>query len=169
MIYKRAIFFSIWDALVITHVGNFKYSVMPCGLKTAPSAFQRVMADVLMGYEGTLCYLDDILVAAKDRETLRQRVNGVKKRLDRVGIRSSEDKSMYKGTTVDWLGYELSGDDIKASKESTEKIMQLKTPTNIKEVRRVLGVVNYYRRFIPKMNDLTMQIQALLKKQSLTK
>ena len=36
---------------VITHVGTFKYTVMPFGLKTAPSAFQRVMADVLMGYE----------------------------------------------------------------------------------------------------------------------
>ena len=74
---------------VITHVGTFKYTVMPFGLKTAPSAFQRVMADVLMGCEGTLCYLDDILVVAKDQETLRQRVNGVKKRLDGVGIRSN--------------------------------------------------------------------------------
>ena len=62
------------------------------------------------------------------------------------------------------VGYELSGDGIRASKESTEKIMQLQTPTNIKEVRIVLGVVNYYRRFIPKMNDLAMPIQALLKK-----
>ena len=127
------------------------------------------MADALMGCEGTLCFLDDILVAAKDQAPLRQRVNGLRKRLDVVGIRSNEDKSIYDGTTVDWLGYELSGDGIRASKESTEKIMQLQTPTNIKEVQRVLGVVNYYRRFIPKMNDLAMPIQALLKKQSLTK
>ena len=154
---------------VITHVGTFKYTVMPFGLKTAPSAFQRVMADVLMGCEGTLCYLDDILVASKDQETPRQGVDGLKKRLDGVGIISNEDKSMYEGTMVDWLGYELSGDGIRAAKESTEKIMQLQMPTNIKEVRRVLGVVNYYRRFIPKMNDLAMPIQALLKKQSLTK
>ena len=70
---------------------------------------------------------------------------------------------------MDLLDYELSGDGIRASKVSTEKIIQLQTPTNIKEVRRVLGVVNYYRMFIPKMNDLVMPIQALLKKQSLTK
>ena len=73
-----------------------------------------------------MCYLDDILVAAKDQGTLRKRGKGVKKRLDGIGIRSNEGKSMYEGPTVDWLGYELLVDSTRALKESPRRIYTYK-------------------------------------------
>ncbi|XP_003742186.1 uncharacterized protein LOC100904270 [Galendromus occidentalis] len=45
-----------------THRGLFQYNRLVSGLKTAPAVFQRAMDQALTGLDGTLVYLDDILV-----------------------------------------------------------------------------------------------------------
>ena len=48
--------------------GIFEYKVMPFGLRNAPSVFQRIIDNTLVGLVGICCvaYLDDILVFSPD-------------------------------------------------------------------------------------------------------
>uniref|UniRef100_A0A5S6QQR1 Reverse transcriptase domain-containing protein n=1 Tax=Trichuris muris TaxID=70415 RepID=A0A5S6QQR1_TRIMR len=48
----------------ITDEGLFRFCRVPYGLCSAPSAFQKVMSDLLRGLPGVVCYLDDIVVFA---------------------------------------------------------------------------------------------------------
>jgi len=55
----------------ITRRGCFRYKVLPFGLTTAQSVFQRLMDLVLCGLTCVTClvYLDDIIVFARDFST----------------------------------------------------------------------------------------------------
>jgi len=45
-----------------------------------------------------------------------------------------------------------------------ECVKRLKNPKNVKELQSVLGLINYYRKFIPKAADLILPLSQLLKK-----
>ena len=60
---------------IITHMGTCMYIRLSFGIKTAPSAFQRLIERILSGIKGVLVYLDDILVAAKNKRDLFHRLN----------------------------------------------------------------------------------------------
>ena len=74
---------------------------MSFGIKSAPSAFQRIMSQVLRNCPGTFCYLDDILILEKDKDTLRQRLQLVKEKLKTANIRINHGKSTDYTEAVD--------------------------------------------------------------------
>ena len=51
-----------------THCGLFQYTRLPFGITSAPSLWQRAMAQVLSGLSGVVCYIDDILVTRHTKE-----------------------------------------------------------------------------------------------------
>ena len=89
---------------IATHLGTFMYTRMPFGIKSAPSASQRIMSELLHSCKGTLCYMDDILIAAKDREKLRKRVKAVRHVLDKANVLINEGKSTDESPEVEWWG-----------------------------------------------------------------
>ena len=54
---------------IATHLGTFMYTLMPFGIKPAPSVFKRIMSELLHSCKGTLCYMDDILIAAREKRS----------------------------------------------------------------------------------------------------
>ena len=109
---------------------------------------------ILVGCKATLCYLDDILITAQDKMTLRKRVKIVRGKLKDANVAINEEKLMDEGETVECLGYELSAKGIQPSATKTLVIQNLQVPTTTKEVRKLLGVINYYRRFVPKIGEI---------------
>ena len=77
---------------ITTDIGTYKFTRMTFGIKSAPSVFQRIMSVLIGGCCGTLVCLDDILVAALDKETLHKRVQIVRGKLDDVKIVVNEEK-----------------------------------------------------------------------------
>ena len=113
---------------IATHLGTFMYTQMPFGIKSAPIAFYRIMRELLHSYTGTLCYIDDILIAAKDKEELRERVKAVRYVLNKANVQINGGKSMDESPEVEWLGYELSAEGIKPTKGKTDMIQALRAP-----------------------------------------
>jgi hypothetical protein len=52
------------------------------------------------------------------------------------------------------LGHELSPEGVRPLEEKVEACKNFPKPTTEKELRRYLGMINYYRRFIPKAAQL---------------
>jgi len=73
----------------ITRRGCFRYKVLPFGLTTAPSVFQRLMDLVLCGltYVSCLVYIDDIIVFSKNFSTHLDRLAEVFERLKQAGLK----------------------------------------------------------------------------------
>ena len=113
---------------MITHCGTFKYTRMPFGIKSAPSAFQRIINAILGNQQGVLCYLDDILVSGTTRSELREKLQSVLTKLRAHNVKINEDKSVKEATRLEWLGHEISARGIQPAANQVEKISRLKPP-----------------------------------------
>jgi len=58
----------------------------------------------------------------------------------------------------------LTNKGIKANPDNCEAIMKMKSPTNLKEVQRLVGKLNALARFLPILAEKTKPIVKLLKR-----
>lgn len=144
----------------------YEWTRMPQGFKNSPAVFQRMMDMILKEDIGRGCfvYVDDILIAGKTEDEHDKLLTRVMKKLIEAGLQGNENKCVFKQLEVEFLGHKLSKNEVRPLKETTNTISQFIKPSNIDEVRRLLGLVNYYRKFIPKCADLTEPIAKLLRK-----
>ena len=70
----------------------------------------------------------------------------------------------FKETQADFFGHVLTENGIQPVKEKLEAIYNMKTPTNMKELQTILGVVNYLNRCSTKLADLTLPLREVTKK-----
>lgn len=80
----------------ITHDGLFRFTKVPYGLASAPSAFQRMMSQILAGLKGVQCYLDDIIIYGETPALHEQRLKAVIQRLHDSGLRLNMSKCQFK-------------------------------------------------------------------------
>lgn len=58
-------------------------------------------------------------------------------------------KCTFGATEVTFLGYNVSAEGIKTLESKVQAIKEFPQPKTVKELRRFLGMINFYRRFIP--------------------
>ena len=95
-------------------------------------------------------YLDNLLVISKDSlddnlKKLREVFIKLRKAWLKIKEKNNADKSNFCTTETEYLGYTLTRKGIKPQTIKNESILALKPPTNVKELRRFLGMVQYYR------------------------
>ena len=135
---------------VITPFGLFLFPRTPFGLKNAGQDFQRLMDAILGDIPRVFVYIDDILVAS---ETPEQHLADLKRVFDILqenGLVVNRAKCVLGVKSLDFLGYRLSSTGIAPLPDRVVDISAFPAPTTIKGLQRFLGMVNYYRRFIPK-------------------
>jgi hypothetical protein len=86
------------------------------------------------------------------------------RRLEELKLRISAEKSSFFRPEVKFMGHIVSAQGIRPNKEKVAAIQGISIPTNQKEVRSFLGVVNYYRRFLGNMGGHIGPLNKLLKK-----
>ena len=70
--------------------------------------------------------------------------------LQAAGLTLKSSKIHYIPNEVHYVGNFLSSDGIRIGEDQTKAILDLKPPITIKELRSVLGTINFVRKFIPK-------------------
>lgn len=83
-----------------THLGLFRCTRLSFGVASAPAIFQSVMDRVLAGLEGTVCCLDDVLIAGKTEHECLRRTEQVLQRLRKHGIRANADVNFLKNASA---------------------------------------------------------------------
>lgn len=134
---------------IITPFGLFEFLAMPFGLKNAAQTFQRLM-DRLFGDLGfCFVYLDDIIVASPDMATHLQHLRQVFTVLQDNGLVINMDKCVFAQSAVDFLGHRVSASSLTPLPGHVDAIRQYPEPQDVKQLQRFLGMVNFYRRFLP--------------------
>ena len=138
---------------------------MPFGLCNAPAVFQRNMQHVLAGLLGTkcLCYIDDILVIGKTRQEHDNNLREVLTRLQQHGFKSKPSKCSFGMNSIKLLGHIIDRNGIHTDPAKGEAISKMAPPTNVKGVRRFLGMCGYYRDLIPAYAQKAAPLVALTK------
>ena len=135
---------------VITPFGLFVFPRCPFGLKNAGQDFQRLMDQILGDVPHTFVYLDDILIASETMEEHLEDLKNVFQILEANGLVVNRKKCVLGKKSIEFLGHLVDENGIRPLPEKVEAIRKVKPPTTIKELQRFLGMVNYYRRFLPK-------------------
>ena len=105
--------------------GHYQWTVVPFGLKQAPSIFQRHMDDTFKDLFKICCiYVDDILIFSKTEEQHIRDVLKVLQRCKDIGIILSIKKAVIGQTRIKYLGLEI---------EEGIKIMQPNIITKIQD------------------------------------
>lgn len=143
----------------VTPNGKYEYTVMPFGLVNAPSTFARYMADLFRDLPFVCVYLDDILVHSATVDEHWKHLDIVLQRLQKEKLIVKKKKCNFAAQSVEFLGYTISKNKIQPLISKCAAIDNFPTPKTVKDAQRFLGMINYYRRFIPRCSHIQQPIQ----------
>lgn len=141
----------------------FYYNRLPFGISISPSVFQKIMETVLQGIPGVVCFQDDILVTGKTKEEHVNCLRRVLERLNDCGLKIKRSKCVFFQKSVSYLGHVMDKDGLKKSDEKVRAIIEAPIPENKQQLKAYLGLVNYYRKFIPNMATVAHSLYNLLR------
>ena len=150
----------------ITPMGRYCFRRVPFGITSAPEIFQRKMTELLHGIEGVEVIIDDILIHGKTRKEHDDRLDRVFRRIQDSGLKLNRDKCEFRKTEIEYFGHMITSEGIRPSSSRVDAIRQMETPTNLTELRRFIGMVNYLGRFIPDLASVISPMTDLLKSES---
>lgn len=143
----------------------FQFKVVPFGLQSASSALVRAMQAILDPYE-QFCshYIDDILIFSETIEKHSQHLKIILEALDTAGLKINLEKCEFYQSKVQYLGFKIGQQGISIGEDRIQEIKDYPRPTNLKTLRGFLGILNYYKKFVPKLSELEVPLIELLRK-----
>ena len=154
-----------------TPQGLFEFRVMPFGLCNAPSVFQRLMQQVLMGLnpaEGpdfVSVYIDDVLVFSRTLEEHMEHLRLVMERLREANLKLKPSKCCLARKEVDYLGHVITPTGLKPNQKLVIAVQEFPVPNDVRELRRFLGLASNYRKFIPQFARIAEPLHHLTRKE----
>jgi RNase H-like domain found in reverse transcriptase/Reverse transcriptase (RNA-dependent DNA polymerase)/Integrase zinc binding domain/Integrase core domain/Retroviral aspartyl protease len=155
-----------------TPYGNYEFKVMPMGLCGAPSTFQFLMdacfhdpADlqgVAVAFSNFIaCYLDDVCIFSSSKEEHLQHIRAVLTRLRDFKLYAKPTKCQWLVQTIEFLGHVFSSKGISVHPDKCAALQKWPTPTNVSEVRSLLGTFGFWRGYIRHYADITAPLTRL--------
>ena len=134
---------------ITTPFGLFEFPFMSFGLRNAAQTFQRFIDEVLRGLDFCNAYIDDILIASASESEHLEHLKILFDRLCKYHLVVNPGKCVFGKLEVMFLGYIVSEMGSRPVSEKVDAINNYPETTTAKQLRRFLGMINFYRRFIP--------------------
>ncbi|CAK8686304.1 unnamed protein product [Clavelina lepadiformis] len=146
-----------------TSSGTYQYVRLPMGLCNSSQTFQRCIDNVLRGLSDyTFNYIDDVIVFSSTPEEHKKHLETVLQRFQEHNIIVNKRKCVFNATEVKFLGFTVNKDGASPIKSKVDAVEKYPLPVTIKELRRFLGMVNFYRRFLPNAAGIQDPLNKLL-------
>jgi len=156
-----------WKAAFTTHVGSFEPVVMFFGMTNSPATFQAMMNEILrdMINEGKVAaFVDDVLVGTETEEGHDEIVKEVLKRLEENDLYVKPEKCMWKVRKVPFLGVVIGEGKVEMEEEKVGEVLKWPTSQCVRDVRKFLGLANYYRHFVKDFAKVALPMNRLTRK-----
>lgn len=153
----------IQKTAVCTPFGLFEFPFLNFGLCGAAQTFQRFMNEVLGDLPFCFVYLDDILIFSKSEKEHNTHLHAVLQRLNQYGLTINTSKCIFGVPEIPFLGHLISEQGTKPLPDKVEPILNYPLPKTVKELRRFLGLLNFFRRFLPHAARMQANLNNYLK------
>ena len=148
----------------MSSLGKYQFNRVPFGLAQAPAYFQKLINDVLKGCNFAMGYLDNIIIYSRSEKEHLEHLEEIFTRLKAAGLKLKLEKCCFFKKHIQYLRHLISADGIQPLPEKLESIAKMPAPKNPKEVKQFLGLVGYYRKFVPRFADISRVLTHLTKK-----
>lgn len=153
----------VQETAITTPFGSFEYVMMPFGLKNATQTCQHFIDTIFKDLPFVFCYIDDIIIMSQSVEYHKTHLEKVLKRLEQNQLRINVEKCNFGKQQVEFLGYNISPQGYKSPRDKAKAIAEFPKPSTVQDVRRFLGMINYYRANIPRAAQMQAPLNELLK------
>ena len=144
-------------------MGKWQFKRTPFGLSQAPAYFQLLIDKVLMGCRSfVMGYLDNIIIFSKTEEEHLQHLEEIFVRLRKFGLKMKCEKCSFFKKHIQYLGHLVSEKGFEPLPEKLESIRKMPAPRTAKEVKQFLGLIGYYRKFVPCFADISRPLTKLM-------
>jgi len=140
-----------WKGVFIIHMGSFEPIVMFFRMTNLPATFQVIMNEILRDLinEGKVTvFIDNVLVGTETEKGHDKIVEEILRRLEKNNLYVKSEKYVWKARKIGFLGVIIGPNGIEMKKEKVDRVLSWPEPKNVKDIRKFLGLINYYRRFI---------------------
>ena len=148
----------------VSSYGKWEFKRCPFALAKAAVYFQRLVNEVLSGFTFDFGYLDDILVFSPDMTSQLKYLRLLFERLRAADLKPKKVKCNFLKRHLQYLGHIVSGEGITPLPEKLNSIQKMLPPKTPKEIKQFLGLIGYYRKFVPRFSDLARPLNALTRK-----
>ena len=111
-----------------------------------------------------VAFVDNVLVGMEMEEEYDEIVEEVLKQLEENNLYVKPEKCVWKVRKIGFLGVIIGPNGIEIEKEKVDRVLSWPEPKNMKDVRKFLGLANYYRRFIKDFAQIARPINMLTRK-----
>ena len=146
----------------VVPMGKWEFKRTPFGLSQAPAYFQLLIDKVLMGCgKFAMGYLDDIIIFSRNEIEHLQHIEEIFNRLECFGLKMKKEKCDFFKKYIQYLGHLIAEDGFTPLPEKLESIRNMPRPKTSKEVKQFLGLIGYYRKFVPRFSDTVRSLTNL--------
>ena len=147
-----------------TPFGLFELNVMPFGLQGALGTFQRLMDGLIRGLSSLAsAYLDDLIISSSTWEDHMSHLRIIFERLRNAGLTIKVHKCQFRMATCIYLGHVLGGGSLRPEQVQVEATQSIHVPQTKTQLQAFLGLVGYYRKFIPHYSTVALPLTDLTK------
>ena len=147
---------------IITPFGLYEFNYMTFGLRNAAQTMQRLLDHILQGLDYCFVYIDDILIASSSLDEHLVHLREIFRRLDQHHMIVNLSKCTFAAEQVQFLGHLVDKSGITPLPAKVEAIEKFPKPTTVLELRRFLGILNFYRLFLPQAAEKQLPLHSML-------
>lgn len=152
------------NTAIITPFGLFRFKRCPFGLSTAPGVYQNRMAEIVLRDlipEVCVVFIDDTIIKGKSVDGFLVNLEQVLERMRKFNVKLKPSKCSFGYTSIEFVGHVFNQNGYYLSEKRKQEVLELKAPTDLKGLRRLLGLVNFFRDFIPNFSQMVKPITDL--------
>ena len=101
-------------------------------------------------------------ITGKDDDEHLENLKEVPKRLKEHGLRAKMEKCAFFQEIISYCGHEVDRDGFHKTTEKVQAVVDAPQPTNTRQLRSFLGLVNYYHKFLPNVATILHPLNRLL-------
>ena len=90
-------------------------------------------------------------------------LNAVLARLSQFNVKLKPSKCSFGYSSVTFCGYVFDSSGYHLSDDRKQGISSMKAPSSLKQLRSFLGMINFFRDFIPKLSEVCVPLTDLTK------